>query len=164
MLSIRVGQGFDVHKLIIKPERPLVLMGCVIPYHMTLLGHSDADVMLHALMDAILGAAGLGDIGQHFPDSDSFYLNYDSVELLKLVIAKISAINWQVINADICLICEYPKIALYKTAMKQRIAPIIGVKSPNDINIKATTTERLGFTGRQEGIAAQAVVLLQKQM
>ena len=159
-MTMRVGQGFDVHRFA-EPSagRALVLMGLVIPHDRGLLGHSDADVMLHALMDALLGAAGLGDIGQHFPDTDAAYRGADSARLLERVMASVKGEGYRVVNADVCLIGERPKIGPHREAMRQRIAPILGL-APGDLNVKATTTERLGFTGRGEGLAAQAVVLL----
>lgn len=159
-MNIRIGQGFDVHRFS-EPEsgRALVLMGCPIPHDRGLLGHSDADVMLHALMDALLGAAGLGDIGQHFPDTDPAYRGADSARLLEVVMASVKAAGWRVVNADVCLIGERPKVGPHREAMRLRIAPLLGV-DPSALNIKATTTEKLGFTGRGEGLAAQAVVLL----
>jgi len=157
---IRVGQGFDVHRFA-EPGagRPLVLMGCQVAHDRGLLGHSDADVMVHALMDALLGAAGLGDIGQHFPDTDPAYRGADSVGLLAAVMAALKAGGWSVVNADVCLIGERPKLAPHRDAMRARIAPVLGL-APQDLNVKATTTEKLGFTGRGEGLAAQAVVLI----
>jgi len=136
-----------------------MLMGVAVPHERGLLGHSDADVMLHALMDALLGAAGLGDIGQHFPDTDPAYRGADSVKLLEAVLASVRARGFRVVNADVCLIGERPKLGPHREAMRQRIAPVLGI-DPEDLNVKATTTERLGFTGRGEGLAAQAVVLL----
>jgi 2-C-methyl-D-erythritol 2,4-cyclodiphosphate synthase len=156
---IRVGQGFDVHRF--APGRPLVLMGCTVPHPQGLMGHSDADVMLHALMDALLGAAGLGDIGQHFPDQDPAFLGADSTVLLASVMTSLRAGGWSVVNADVCLIGERPKLAPHREAMRDRIAPILGIAA-EALNVKATTTEKLGFTGRSEGLAAQAVVLLQR--
>jgi len=135
-------------------------MGCVVPHDRYLLGHSDADVMLHALIDALLGAAGLGDIGQHFPDTDIIYLNVSSVRLLHMVIEKIRLVGFRVVNVDICLIGEFPKIGPYKHLMCERIAPILDI-GLTDINVKATTTEQLGFTGRSEGLAAQALAVLE---
>jgi len=159
---MRVGQGFDVHRFRPAPDgRPLMLMGCAVPHEVGLLGHSDADVMLHALMDALLGAAGLGDIGQHFPDTDPAYRGADSARLLEAVMERVRALGWAVVNADVCLIGERPKIGPHREAMRQRIAPILGIP-PADLNVKATTTEKLGFTGRGEGLAAQAVVLLRR--
>jgi 2-C-methyl-D-erythritol 2,4-cyclodiphosphate synthase len=138
-----------------------MLMGISVPHDRGLAGHSDADVMLHALMDALLGAAGLGDIGQHFPDTDAAYLGADSVQLLQQVMAKLGERGWQVVNADVCLIGERPRLAPHREAMRERIAPILGIPVEN-LNVKATTTEQLGFTGRSEGLAAQAVVLIEQ--
>ncbi len=159
---MRVGQGFDVHRFA-EPGagRPLMLMGCHVPHDRGLLGHSDADVMLHALMDALLGAAGLGDIGQHFPDTDPAYRGADSARLLEAVMESLRAGGWRVVNADVCLIGERPKLAPHREAMRERIAPILGL-APQDLNVKATTTEKLGFTGRGEGLASQAVVLIDR--
>jgi 2-C-methyl-D-erythritol 2,4-cyclodiphosphate synthase len=158
---MRVGQGFDVHRFQDRPDgRPLVLMGCVVPHPVGLVGHSDADVMLHALMDALLGAAGLGDIGRHFPDTDPAYRGADSARLLEAVMGKVQALGYRVVNADVCLIGERPKLGPHRDAMRARIAPILGIPAA-DLNVKATTTEQLGFTGRGEGLAAQAVVLLE---
>ena len=160
---MRVGQGFDVHRFVPAPDgKPLMLMGCVVPHDRGLLGHSDADVMLHALMDALLGAAGLGDIGQHFPDTDPAYRGADSALLLEAVMASVRARGLRVVNADVCLIGERPKLGPHREAMRLRIAPILGI-APGDLNVKATTTEKLGFTGRGEGLAAQAVVLLESR-
>jgi 2-C-methyl-D-erythritol 2,4-cyclodiphosphate synthase len=138
-----------------------MLMGIHVPFDRGLLGHSDADVMLHALMDALLGAAGLGDIGQHFPDTETAYRNSDSAFLLEHVMAELRSRGWQVENADVCLIGERPKIGPYRQSMRDRIAPILGIEV-DALNVKATTTETLGFTGRGEGLAAQAVVLLMR--
>ena len=159
-MSLRVGQGFDVHRFT-EPgrQRPLRLMGVEVPHDRGLEGHSDADVMLHALMDALLGAAGLGDIGQHFPDSDAAYRGADSAELLGRVMQALAARGWAVANADVTLVGEQPKLGPHRQAMRERIAPLLGL-DPADLNVKATTTEGLGFTGRGEGLAAQAVVLL----
>jgi 2-C-methyl-D-erythritol 2,4-cyclodiphosphate synthase len=162
MPAFRVGQGLDVHRFS-EPEegRPLVLMGCEIPHDRGLTGHSDADVMLHALMDALLGAAGLGDIGQHFPDTDPAYRGADSAVLLGRVLGDLLERGWRVVNADVCLIGERPKIGPHRDRMRTRGASLLGI--PVDaMNVKATTTERLGFTGRAEGLAAQAVVLIQR--
>jgi len=157
---IRAGIGFDVHRFCGASEnRPLVLMGVHIPFDRGLAGHSDADVMVHALTDALLGAAGLGDIGQHFPDSDPSYKGVDSTELLKSAMTLIHSRGWQVLNADVGLIGERPKIAPYRSAMKELIAPLLCVQ-PDALNVKATTTEKLGFTGREEGLAAQAIVMI----
>lgn len=160
--SFRVGQGFDVHRFAAPEDhRPLMLMGLQVPHDRGLLGHSDADVMLHALMDSLLGAAGLGDIGQHFPDTDADYLGVDSTKLLERVIDDLKERGWKVVNADVTLIGERPKLAPHRHAMRERIAPILGVAA-EDLNVKATTTEQLGFTGRGEGLAAQAVALIER--
>lgn len=160
-MSLRIGQGFDVHRFADPSEgRPLILMGLAIPHDRGLAGHSDADVMVHALMDALLGAAGLGDIGQHFPDTDAAYKGADSTVLLAQVMSTLRERGLRVINADVLLIGERPKIGPHREAMRARIAPMLGV-TPDRLNVKATTTEKLGFTGRGEGLAAQAVVLLE---
>ena len=162
MTAIRVGQGFDVHRFAAPEQhRPLVLMGCEIPHDRGLAGHSDADVMLHALMDALLGAAGLGDIGLHFPDTDPAYKGADSAQLLEQVVGDLAERGWQIVNADVCLIGERPKIGSHRQRMRDQVAPLLGL-SPDALNVKATTTEQLGFTGRGEGLAAQAVVLIQR--
>ncbi|MBF0444868.1 MAG: 2-C-methyl-D-erythritol 2,4-cyclodiphosphate synthase [Magnetococcales bacterium] len=158
-MNIRVGQGFDVHRWV--ANRPLRLGGVDIPHNLGLLGHSDADVLLHAIMDALLGAAGLGDIGRHFPDTDEQFKGIDSRELLKRVYGEISKSSWQVVNLDATVICQKPKLAPYIPAMESCVAKILNT-STSCVNIKATTTEKLGFTGRGEGVAAQAVVLLSK--
>ena len=157
---IRIGIGFDAHRFSETDEnRPLKLMGVHVPFDFGLAGHSDADVMLHALIDALLGAAGLGDIGRHFPDTDASYRGMDSTELLKSVVLKIHSEGWRVANADVGLIGENPKIAAHSQAMRDLIAPILGIQK-GALNIKATTTEKMGFAGRGEGLAAQAVALL----
>jgi 2-C-methyl-D-erythritol 2,4-cyclodiphosphate synthase len=162
MTAIRVGQGFDVHRFA-DPEagRSLILMACEIPHDRGLVGHSDADVMLHALMDALLGAVGLGDIGLHFPDTDPAYKGADSAVLLERVMGDLAERGWRVVNADVCLIGERPKIGPHRLRMRDRVAPLLGLP-PDALNVKATTTEQLGFTGRGEGLAAQAVVLIQR--
>ena len=156
-MSIRVGQGFDVHAFC--EGRKLMLGGIEIPYKLGLAGHSDADVLIHAVCDALLGAAGLGDIGHHFPDSDPRYAGIDSVKLLSSVIERLNESGWCVSNLDATVIAQAPKLAPYIEAMRERLADVMGI-DVNALNIKATTTEQLGFTGRGEGIAAQAVVLL----
>ncbi len=138
-----------------------MLMGILVPFDRGLSGHSDADVMLHALMDALLGAAGLGDIGHHFPDTDAAYKDSDSVLLLGHTMRELRGRGWRVENADVCLIGEKPKIGPHRQAMRERIAPILGIEL-EALNVKATTTEKLGFTGRGEGLAAQAVVLIER--
>ena len=162
MTMIRVGLGIDVHRFAAPEEgRPLMLMGCQIPHDRGLAGHSDADVMLHALMDALLGAAGLGDIGQHFPDTDPAYQGADSVKLLERVMGDLSERGWRVINADVCLIGERPRIGPHRQHMREVVSPLMGLP-PEALNVKATTTEQLGFTGRGDGLAAQAVVLIER--
>jgi 2-C-methyl-D-erythritol 2,4-cyclodiphosphate synthase len=162
MTSFRTGLGIDVHRFTAPDEgRPLILMGCDIPHDRGLVGHSDADVMLHALMDALLGAAGLGDIGQHFPDTDPAYRGADSTGLLERVMGDLAERGWRVVNADVCLIGERPKIGPHRQRMRERIAPLLGIHA-EALNVKATTTEKLGFTGRGEGLAAQAVVLIER--
>jgi len=154
---MRIGQGFDVHAFV--KGRPLILGGVTIPYEQGLAGHSDADVLLHAVCDALLGAAALGDIGQHFPDTDSAYAGADSRQLLRDVIALIIDKNLSVVNIDCTVIAQAPKLATYITDMCKNIASDCNIEIDN-VNVKATTTEKLGFTGRGEGIAATAVVLL----
>ena len=156
---MRIGHGYDVHRL--TEDRKLILGGVEIPYEKGLLGHSDADVLLHALMDAMLGAAALGDIGKLFPDSDDAFLNADSIELLKKVVALIGQNGYRLSNADCTVIAQRPKLAPYIAVMRQRIAEAIGV-GDDRISVKATTEEKLGFTGEGLGIAAHAVVLLEE--
>ena len=159
MMQFRVGTGFDVHALVEK--RPLILAGVQIPYEKGLLGHSDADVALHALMDALLGAAGMGDIGKHFPDTDVKYEGADSRRLLRIVVEMLRTDGWQVNNADVTIIAQRPKLAPYIATMRELVAKDLGIME-NAVNIKATTTEKLGFTGRGEGIAAEAVASIIK--
>jgi 2-C-methyl-D-erythritol 2,4-cyclodiphosphate synthase len=154
---MRIGQGYDVHRLV--PERKLILGGVEIPFELGLLGHSDADVLTHAVMDALLGAAGLGDIGQHFPDSDPTYAGADSLRLLGAVMERLTAAGWQVGNVDATLIAQRPKLAGFLPQMRLNLALVMGVPSDR-VNVKATTEEGLGFTGAGQGIAAQAVALL----
>ncbi|NLY73845.1 MAG: 2-C-methyl-D-erythritol 2,4-cyclodiphosphate synthase [Firmicutes bacterium] len=156
---MRIGQGFDVHRLV--PGRRLVLGGVEIPYELGLLGHSDADVLLHAVMDALLGAIGAGDIGGYFPDHDPIYKDSDSALLLKQVLAMVKEKGFRIENIDVTVIAERPKLASHIPGMKGRIAELAGIEI-SQVNIKATTTEGLGFTGRGEGIAALAVVLLER--
>lgn len=155
---LRIGQGFDVHRLV--PGRKLILCGVDIPHSLGLLGHSDADVALHALMDAYLGALALGDIGGWFPDKDPQYKNADSMKLLAHVIKNERVSEYQLVNLDLTIIAEHPKIAPYIGRMRTNLAEILDC-SPDRISIKATTTEKLGYCGREEGIAAMAVVLLE---
>jgi len=152
---MRIGQGFDVHALV--PGRKLVIGGVTIPHHLGLDGHSDADVLLHAICDALLGAAALGDIGRHFPDSDSRYEGADSRALLRAVRQMLK--ERRIVNVDATIIAQAPRMAPHIVAMTRNIAADLEVAA-DVINIKATTTESLGFTGRGEGIAAQAVVLI----
>jgi 2-C-methyl-D-erythritol 2,4-cyclodiphosphate synthase len=158
-LEIRVGQGFDVHALV--PDRPLILAGVTIPHETGLLGHSDADVLLHAITDALLGAAGLDDIGTHFPDNDPAYKNADSRQLLRQVVTTIKSKGWRIVNVDATVIAQAPKIRPHVTQMRSHLFFDLGLP-PECVNIKGKTTEWLGFTGRKEGIAAQAVALLQR--
>ena len=154
---MRIGHGFDVHALV--AGRPLVIGGVTIPWPQGLAGHSDADVLLHAICDALLGAAGLGDIGRHFPDSDARFHNIDSRLLLREVRAKLASAGWQVNNVDCTIIAQSPRMSPHIAIMQSHIASDLGVV-PDRVNVKATTTEKLGFTGRGEGIAAEAVCLL----
>lgn len=154
---MRIGHGYDVHKLV--TERPLILGGVTIPHSTGLLGHSDADVVLHSICDAVLGALGAGDIGQHFPDSDSEYLGADSRDLLRKVSAMMDGQNYSVCNLDVTILAQAPRLAPHIGQMKMNIARDLKV-GEDQINVKATTTEQLGFIGREEGIAAHAVVML----
>ncbi len=155
----RIGQGFDVHQL--TEGRPLIIGGITIPYDLGLLGHSDADVLLHTVADACLGAIGAGDIGKHFPDNDPAFKNADSAKLLEHVWNLVKEKGYELVNADCTIIAQKPKMAPYIEQMKARIAELLEGE-PEQVNVKATTTEKLGFTGRGEGIAAQAIVLLKK--
>ncbi|KXW55718.1 2-C-methyl-D-erythritol 2,4-cyclodiphosphate synthase [Ferrovum sp. PN-J185] len=159
MNKIRIGQGFDVHAF--AENRQLILGGVTIPYHLGLLGHSDADVLIHALCDALLGAVALGDIGRHFPDTDERFRGADSRQLLRQVSSMLKALGWSIVNVDITVIAQAPKMAPYIPQMITHLAEDL-VLDVEDINIKATTTEQLGFTGRGEGIAAQAICLCQQ--
>lgn len=154
---MRIGLGYDVHAF--GAGDKIVIGGVVIAHSAGLIAHSDGDVLLHALSDALLGAAGLGDIGRHFPDTDPQYRNADSRALLRLVYAKLKAQGWQLGNADMSIIAQAPRMAPYIDAMRANIAEDLEC-DPEQINVKATTSERLGFVGREEGIAAQAVALL----
>ena len=159
MTSLRIGQGFDVHVLV--TGRPLIIGGVTIPFEKGLDGHSDADVLLHAITDAILGAAGLGDIGRHFPDTDPGFEGADSRKLLHEAAARVKQAGYSVVNIDCTIIAQAPKMALHVAAMAANIAADCGV-AVACVNIKAKTTERLGFTGRGEGIAAEAVALVER--
>ena len=157
---MKIGQGFDVHALV--AGRKLVLGGVEIPYHVGLEGHSDADVLLHAICDALLGAAGLGDIGRHFPDTDAQYAEIDSRMLLRDVARRLAASKLRVVNVDATIIAQAPRMTPHFARMTGNIAADLGV-APAAVNLKATTTEGLGFTGRGEGIAAIAVALIEER-
>lgn len=156
---MRIGHGYDVHKLV--EGRPLILGGVKIPYERGLLGHSDADVLLHSVMDALLGAAGLEDIGRHFPDTDPAYKGADSMELLKAVEKKIAARGYRVGNVDVTMIAQKPKLKDYIGVMEANISEALGV-SRDRINVKATTEEHLGFTGEGLGMSCHAVCILEE--
>jgi len=156
----RIGQGFDVHQL--TEGRPLIIGGITIPYEKGLLGHSDADVLLHTVSDACLGAIGEGDIGRHFPDTDPNFKDADSAKLMEHVWKLVKEKGYELVNADCTIIAQKPKMAPYIEQMRARIAELLEA-APEQINVKATTTEKLGFTGRGEGIASQVVVLLKKK-
>lgn len=156
---MRVGLGYDAHRLV--EGRPLVLGGVRIPYHLGLAGHSDADVLSHALGDALLGAVGAGDLGTHFPDRDPAYRNISSLVLLERIITLVKARGFKPVNVDAVVVAQEPRLAPYLEEMIASLAPILGL-TPEAINLKATTTEHMGFTGRGEGIAAYAVVLVEK--
>lgn len=156
---MRIGHGYDVHKLV--PNRDLILGGVKIPFQLGLLGHSDADVLLHAVSDALLGAAGLGDIGRHFPDTDPQYQGADSLELLKIVGQKVAAAGYRISNIDVTLIAQRPKVKDHIAAMQENIAGALGL-DVSRVNVKATTEEGLGFTGALEGISCHAVCLLEE--
>ncbi len=158
-MDFRIGNGFDVHRLV--EGRRCVICGVDIPFELGLLGHSDADVALHALADAILGAAAMGDIGLHFPDTDERWRGADSRMLLRHVVTLVAEKGYKVINADITVIAQRPKMRPYVDAMRANVAADLGIDT-DAVSVKATTTEGLGFTGRVEGIAAQASVLLSR--
>lgn len=157
MNNLRVGTGFDVHKF--AENRKLIIGGIELEYELGLDGHSDADVLLHAIMDALLGASGLPDIGQHFPPTDDEYKDADSGKLLQLVNKMLTERDWHIVNIDSVIMAQEPKMNPHIPAMRKRIAELLELEL-DQVNIKATTTEKLGFTGRKEGIAAQAVCLL----
>ena len=156
---IRVGHGMDVHRLV--EDRKLILCGVEVPYHLGLLGHSDADVATHALMDAMLGAAAMGDIGKLFPDTDEQYRGADSIELLKVVCAKIAEKGYKLGNADVTIVAQRPKLRPYIYDMRRRLADAVGV-DVDQINVKATTTEKLSYEGEGLGITAHAICLLER--
>ena len=156
---MRIGHGYDVHRLV--EGRPLILGGVEIPHEKGLLGHSDADVLLHAVSDALRGAAGLRDIGYHFPDTDPTYKGADSLELLRVVGEKVAAKGYRVSNIDVTMIAQAPKLKPYILQMRDNIARVLGL-DPDRVNVKATTEEHLGFTGRKEGLSCHAVCLLEE--
>ena len=156
---MRVGIGYDVHKLV--PNRDLIVGGVKIPHSLGLLGHSDADVLLHAIMDSLLGAAALGDIGKHFPDTDDRFKGISSIKLLNEVNALLNKNNYKIENIDATIIAQSPKMAPYITSMRQNISEALNI-SIEQINVKATTEEGLGFTGAEEGISSQAICLISK--
>ena len=155
----RIGQGFDVHRFV--PDRPLILCGVTIPHHLGLLGHSDADVAVHAAMDAMLGALALGDIGEWFPDSDPAFKNANSMDLLAQIISDEHFSSYEIMNLDITIIAQRPKVKPYVDQMRTNLAEVLDC-APDRVSVKATTTEGMGFCGHEEGIAAMAVVLLGK--
>ena len=157
---LRIGQGYDVHRLV--PERRLILGGVEIPHSCGLLGHSDADVLLHAISDALLGAAALGDIGCLFPDTDPAYAGADSLVLLRTCVERLSDAGWTPVNIDATVLAQRPKLRPYIDLMRAKIADACGLEM-DAVSVKATTEEGLGFTGREEGIAAQAVCLIERK-
>lgn len=159
MTKLRVGHGYDVHRLV--EGRALILGGVTVPFDRGLLGHSDADVLTHAVMDALLGAAALGDIGKLFPDSDAAYAGADSIALLERVTALLREHGWQVGNVDATVVAQAPRLAPYIPEMRRRLAEAMGL-DVDCVSVKATTEERLGFTGRGEGMAAHAVALIER--
>ena len=159
MTKLRVGHGYDVHRLV--EGRALILGGVTVPFDRGLLGHSDADVLTHAVMDALLGAAALGDIGKLFPDSDAAYAGADSIALLERVTALLREHGWQVGNVDATVVAQTPKLAPYIPEMRRRLAEAMGL-DVDCVSVKATTEERLGFTGSSEGMAAHAVALIER--
>ena len=156
---MRIGHGYDVHKLV--EGRDLILGGVKIDHHLGLLGHSDADVLLHAVSDALLGAAGMGDIGKHFPDTDPQYKGADSLKLLEIVARKVAEKGYRVSSIDVTMIAQKPKLRPHIEAMEQNIARAVGIDADR-VNVKATTEERLGFTGTEEGMSCHAVCLLEE--
>ena len=158
--AYRIGMGYDVHPF--AERRPLILGGLTIPYHQGLAGHSDADCLVHAICDALLGAISEGDLGRHFPDSDPRYKDVESLLLLKRVVEIVGRKGFRIANIDATIVAQAPQLAPYRPQMEDKIAQTVGVER-GQVNVKATTTERLGFIGRGEGIAAYAVVLVEKR-
>jgi 2-C-methyl-D-erythritol 2,4-cyclodiphosphate synthase len=159
MADMRVGFGYDAHRLV--SGRLLILGGVEIPHHLGLSGHSDADVLTHAIGDALLGAVGAGDLGMHFPDTDAAFKGISSLILLERIMAVVRERGWRTVNVDAAIVAQAPRLAPHIPRMIDRLSPILGLP-PGDVNIKATTTEKMGFPGREEGIAAYAVVLVEK--
>jgi 2-C-methyl-D-erythritol 2,4-cyclodiphosphate synthase len=157
---IRIGFGYDAHRL--EPGRPLILGGVEIPCHLGLKGHSDADVLTHALGDALLGAVAAGDLGRHFPDSDPAYRGISSLILLERIVDLVRSRGYQPMNVDVTVVAEKPRLAPHVPEMVEKLAPILGL-APDAVSIKATSTEKMGFAGREEGIAAYAVVLVTRE-
>jgi 2-C-methyl-D-erythritol 2,4-cyclodiphosphate synthase len=157
--ALRIGQGFDAHRFV--EGRKLILGGVKIEYALGLEGHSDADVLIHALIDALLGAAGLGDIGMHFPDTDPAYRDASSLGMLEVVSNAIRSLGFRVVNLDVTVFAQKPRIAPHRAAIVENLANVLGIEPPQ-VNVKATTTEGLGFLGRGEGLAASAVVMLEE--
>ena len=156
-MNFRIGEGWDIHALV--PDRKLILGGVEVPYHLGLLGHSDADVLLHAITDALLGAAALGDIGSHFPDTDAQFRGADSAVLLAEAARRVLALGWQIGNVDSTVIAQAPKLAPHMPAIKARIAQVLGLQ-PDQVNVKAKTAEKMGPVGQGAAMEARAVVLL----
>jgi 2-C-methyl-D-erythritol 2,4-cyclodiphosphate synthase len=156
-MNLRIGEGWDIHRLV--EGRPLVLGGVTIPHSHGLLGHSDADALLHAITDALLGAAGLGDIGQHFPDTDERFRNADSGTLLQEAAARVRAAGWRIVNVDSTIVAQAPRMASHIPAMRERIAAVLGIAATS-VNVKAKTAERLGPVGEGQAVEARAVCLL----
>jgi 2-C-methyl-D-erythritol 2,4-cyclodiphosphate synthase len=159
-MNIRIGEGWDVHALV--PGRKLILGGIDIPHSLGLLGHSDADVLLHAITDAVLGAAGLGDIGRHFPDTDAQFKGADSKVLLAEAMCRVRETGWELVNVDSTIVAQAPKLAPYMTDIKASVAKALGVQ-PDQVNVKAKTAEKLGPVGMGQSMEARAVVLLHKR-
>ena len=159
-MNLRIGNGFDVHRF--EEGRPLFLGGILIENHTGLAGHSDADVLIHAIIDALLGATAVGDIGELFPDTDNAFKNIRSTLLLEKVVSELASRGWEIVNVDSTVVCETPKISQYKLKMRKKLAEIMQIPA-DSLMIKGKTTEKLGFTGRKEGIAAFATALLEKK-
>lgn len=159
MADMRVGFGYDAHRLV--SGRLLILGGVEVPHHLGLSGYSDADVLTHAIGDALLGAVGAGDLGRHFPDTDPAYKGISSLILLERIMTVVRERGWRTVNVDAAIVAQAPRLAPYIPRMIEQLSPILGLP-PGNVNVKATTTEKMGFAGREEGIAAYAVVLVEK--